>query len=91
MIILAAIAVVLILMVLRGFVIQDMFNWFIVPTFQIDPIGFWMALGISGTVALMTYEFNSSEGDDGVIEVLFKGVFINVLIWGFGWFYQAMM
>lgn len=92
MVILGTITVMLLLMALRGIVIQDMFNWFVSPAFQVDNIGFWLALGLSATVALMTHDFSQeSDKSKNIADPFVKGIIVNLVFWGFGWIYQSMI
>jgi len=80
---------IFIMILLRGFVLVDLWEWFIVPLGLIR-IGFFHALGISILVALLTY-----EGTDGSkkewYEPLVKSLAITLFSWWFGYIYFILM
>jgi hypothetical protein len=74
---------------------MDLFNWFIAPTFVLNPINFWPAMGLTLVVTVLTggYKIEGMEWDDvdkfwinplGIC--LFFG-----LAWLFGLFYSSMI
>ena len=49
------------LIVLHGFVVQQLWQWFIVPHFQLEPIPFITALGMGLLISYLTSQFDGWE------------------------------
>jgi hypothetical protein len=65
-----------IVVVFQGYVIQKLWDWFIVPTFMIPAISRRVAIGISIFFSLVTANPNAATKDyesDGTVGVLLEG------------------
>ncbi len=79
---------------LRVIALMWLWYWFVVP-FGIMSLGFWHALGLSGLIAFLTYEFNGAKADtdykQSYVENLVKSTMVSVIMLFFGFIYQLFM
>lgn len=72
------------LVVVNAFCIMKVWMWFIVPTFDIEPIGLVSAYGIGVFVSLLTLRADGPDNDDKEwhrpIAIFLGGVFGRLLI-----------
>lgn len=81
------------LIILRGYVLVELWSWFIVPTFGLRPLTFAQALGVSLVVAFLTHEPPPSYKDhktDPYI-TLVRPYIIVLGCWGFGYLYKTYL
>ena len=43
---------------LRTYVLQQLWNWFLVPAISVEPIGYWMMYGINLIIQLLTEDLS---------------------------------
>ncbi len=76
----------------HAFVFKTLFNWFVAPHFDVQPIGWAMAFGLSTMISLFTARTPSTDDDGGGLSAAFAIGFaaptISLLI---GWFAQASL
>ena len=83
----------------RAWVLTELWGWFIVPTFGVAAINMPVALGISLTVALFTQHLQHDKTEEnppttvaGILgHILGKAIFAPLITWVFGWIIQSFM
>jgi hypothetical protein len=70
---------------LNGVVLVDLWQWFIVPIFHIAPLNIPQALGISLMVGFMAHQISRQKDTEDNRVVLFTAVLRTLSAWGFGW------
>jgi ABC-type branched-subunit amino acid transport system permease subunit len=80
------------LILLRGWAIQTLWGWFIVPTFGLHPLRIVEAYGISILISLFTHSGGSreKEGEKWWMPVV-GGVFGTLIAVGVGWVVRRWM
>ena len=78
-----------------GFVLSILWGWFIVPTFEIRPLGVLPAIGVSMVVGYLTKQEAATKDERGTTErvaYLFGHMFIYPLFaLVFGWILHSFM
>ena len=77
--------------IVRGFVLQKLWLWFIVVQFNQPPITIPVALGIATLVGLLTHQDNSKETKQDTVYVVVRNIIIPLLALFFGWIYTLFM
>jgi hypothetical protein len=84
---LALLALDIPVLILRGFVLSQLWLWFLVPL-GVPVVGIAQAIGISLLVSMLTVSSHKSSDDDdfwtGAIGNLLKSLLMSLLAWGMG-------
>ena len=82
----AAIFAVPVAIVFRGFVLTKLWSWFVVSTFQVEPISIAAAIGIAALLAMVTHqEINVKEEEVSLSERLLKAFLVPLMMLAFGY------
>ena len=84
--------VIVISTILRGFVLVQLWAWFVVPQFGLAPLPFANALGLGLIVTYLTYKIDT-KGDPNYsfIGVMSVGVLWSLMALGFGFIYSLFV
>lgn len=77
--------------VVRGFVLQKLWLWFIVVQFNQQPLTIPVALGIATLVGLLTHQDNSKETKQDTVYLVVVSITIPLFALFFGWIYTLFM
>ena len=77
-------AAIVAIIVWRGYVTSVLWGWFAVPVFNVPEISIPVAVGIAGTVAMLTHEGAKTEAD-GFWESVAIGFFGPLVLLGICW------
>lgn len=80
-------------------VLQDLWRWFMVPQFGLQPIGFWEAAGLSLVAGFFLSQVakTKTDFDEGTgpltrgITVLLANLLLVLALWGFGAIYANFL
>ena len=90
--IIVAIALIVISVILRGYIIAKFWGWFLMPIFNVDEITIGNALGLSVFVGIFTYSQDTKRGEDKSFWELSLGVLIGYLLFLlFGWLLKLII
>ncbi len=80
---------------LSGFLFGKLWLWFIVPTFNLEPLRFIEAVGICLVVEFLTmkYELNKPVDDfwEDLIKRIFYVIMVSIIIFSTGWILSLFM
>lgn len=83
------------LVVLRGFAIQQCWNWFVPSVLGLRPIELVQALGLSLTASVLAFRYPSKEeyeaDEDRVKRNIIMGIFYPLIVLGIGYIYTQLM
>lgn len=82
-------AFTVVLTIARGFILQSLWGWFLVPL-GLPPIGIANAIGVAMIVSYLTYSHLKKDSEDGAS--VFIQPFVNmVIVWGVAWVVHLFM
>ena len=76
--------------ILRGWVLTQLWAWFVTPTLGLPALGVAAAIGLSLIVGHFSGS-GSSESDPDFGKILLKGIFQAVFFLFFGWIWSGVM
>lgn len=81
------------LSLLRGVVLQQIWAWFVADTFDITTLTLVQAIGLSLVVSFLTYQYDARKagGHQTVGEILIEGVVAGLVYSGFAFFMAAIV
>lgn len=65
---------------LRGFVVQDLWGWFVAPL-GIAELSYWQAWGMSAFVGFLVVDWSLERGDDPVTPMVGSTLY-TLVVWG---------
>lgn len=84
--------------VVYGWALSKLWTWFMVPAFHLPALSIVMAIGITTTVRLITYQSSAdapNEKDEGpferLLEASIKAFLVPLFMLGFGWCVKQFM
>lgn len=90
---LATLAALPLLVTLRGYVLRDMWRWFVVPL-GVPPISVLGAIGLSMMITLLTYQRvpdPDAQDPKGWAHKIILAVLSNLSTWGIGYFIAVVL
>lgn len=79
---------------LRGWTIMQLWAWFMVPAFDINPLGFWHALGLGLFISFLAFQMPISSPEDNKEYMVRAAVTMTILpliCLVTGWLYHQFM
>jgi len=81
---------------INAFVLIKLWNWFVIPTFELAALSYPVAIGISLLVTFLTYQYHEkpekTENENKQIKHLFAVIFLRpVMVLFVGWCVQCFM
>jgi hypothetical protein len=80
--------------IVRGFVLQTLWGWFVVTTFAMMALTIPQALGLSAIVVFLTYHINprrAQKDDHTALEMLFTSLIWSGMVLAMGWIVHLFM
>ncbi|MGH1470118.1 MAG: hypothetical protein ACRBCS_02935 [Cellvibrionaceae bacterium] len=77
--------------ILRGFVLCQLWAWFVVDTFSLPQLRVIEALGVSLIVSFLTISGTTNKSDRSFNESMFIAFGVTGTGWVFGWIYSFFM
>lgn len=81
--------------VVRGFVLQVLWGWFMVTTFALAALTIPQALGLSMTVSFLTYQISNrkpnTDTDHTAVEMTVTGIMWSGMALAMGWIIHLFM
>lgn len=79
--------VALFIMLVKGVVITNLWEWFIMPLFDIRAIGIAEGVGLSFFIGIFGWTKTSGDEDETLENLVSQFIYI-LILWAFSWFLQ---
>lgn len=70
---------------LGGLLVFKFWSWFIIPVFDVQPLIFGQAVGLSTVLSLFRLSVSTQKPDYGTAELMLSTILTELLLLGFGW------
>ena len=87
----AGISLFITILFVRAVILIDFWEWFAVPLGAVPISSLWHALGVATLVSLLVVKIDWNKQSNPTIARMGGSVFVYLLLWAVGWFYQVMM
>lgn len=77
--------------IVRGWALSAMWGWFIVKQFGLPPISYPEALGMSGLIAMLTFNPFTKMHDLPFWQNMIISIVMNLMFAGFGWVWSRLL
>ena len=64
----------------RGYVLSVAWGWFVAPTFSVPRLGVVVAIGLTATVRLVTYQHIEDESEKKPLDQRWDGIFVRSFV-----------
>lgn len=78
------ILLLLVMFALDGFVMRDLWRWFVGPAFRLPDISYWTALGLSVTAGWLVFMPSQARNEDSPETNAGMGILASLITWGLG-------